>query len=136
MFWACPSVQNFWRLFVGWWKIKCSQIVVISKSNVLDGELGYIENRNCLNYILLVAKSLHFSFLYSRAGTIFYKFEFLLPHKLAVVEAVENKRVKKKQIRSTRGKKYLTILQMHIPISFHVLQDNILLNIDIDMDFI
>jgi len=100
------------------------------------GELGYIENRNCLNYILLVATSLHFFFLVFTSRHYFYKFEFLLPHKLAVVEAVENKRVKKKQIRSTCGKNYLTILQMHIPISFHVLQDNILLNIDIDMDFI
>jgi len=59
----------------------------------LYGELGDIENKNCLNYVLLVAKYHIFLSSIHEQALIFESFESLLKNKLAVVEAVENKRV-------------------------------------------
>ena len=91
MFWECPSIQMFWTRFIAWWKSKCFQDIVLSKSNVLYGELKVMDNQNCLNYVLLVAKyHIFLSCIHEEAPNLEI-FETLLKSKLIVIEAAENK---------------------------------------------
>ena len=63
----------------------------MSKSNVLYGELKVMDNQNCLNYVLLVAKyHIFLSCIHEEAPNLEI-FETLLKSKLIVIEAAENK---------------------------------------------